>query len=478
MAFTEFCCKTGGSNLNAGTLTGNATEPGTAASFTYASGTWVQSTGVFTVASGDPAADGVAVGDFASVYPDGSTVGVFVGRITARDATTITVSLVAKMGTAPTDGTNTRTLKVGGAWLGPNAASAFPFGVIISTLTNAAGDFPRVNFKNSANFAITAAMAHTLAGPCTFEGYTTSYGDGGRAIIDGTIVGASYILFALNAVQCIFKNLIFQNNGTTGSANGVNLIGNGSAMYGCVINNVRGNGIQNNVAMIECEVYACNTSNTADFAGCVLGDRAASFTRCIIHDNAGSNTSGIFASVAGGTVIDCILDTNGKNGLVTFGNNTWVRITGSSFYNNGGHGIQVGASTNVSSIFVENSSFVKNGLYGIAGGTSGFRAGLIKNCGFGAGTQANVSGTTNSLGAIVEEGSVNFPNDVTPWVDPADGDFRINLTEAKQAGRGAFTQTQSGYGDPNPTVAFNDIGAARHADPVGGGRPEFRGSNL
>jgi hypothetical protein len=32
MAFTNFCCRSGGSNLNAGTLTGDTTEPGTSAS--------------------------------------------------------------------------------------------------------------------------------------------------------------------------------------------------------------------------------------------------------------------------------------------------------------------------------------------------------------------------------------------------------------------------------------------------------------
>src|SRR5439155_4988747 len=110
------CCRSGGSNLNAGTRTGNTTVPGTSANLTYASGTWVQSTGVFTVASGNPVNDGVAAGDFASVYPDAATVTPFVGRVTTRDATTITVSLTAKMGTAPVDGTTNTTLKIGGAW--------------------------------------------------------------------------------------------------------------------------------------------------------------------------------------------------------------------------------------------------------------------------------------------------------------------------------------------------------------------------
>src|SRR5437667_2887639 len=143
--FTNFACRASGSNLNAGTRTGNTTVPGTAAALTYASGTWVQSTGVFTVASGNPSTDGLVAGDFASVYPDAATVTPFVGRVTASSATTITVSLTAKMGTAPVDGTTNTTLKIGGAWKGPNGTSAFPFNLVDLSLTDAAGDFPRVN---------------------------------------------------------------------------------------------------------------------------------------------------------------------------------------------------------------------------------------------------------------------------------------------------------------------------------------------
>lgn len=85
-SFTEFCCRSGGSNLNAGTRTGNTTVPGTSANFTYASGSWVSGTGVFTVASGNPQSDGVAVGDFVSVYDQNNSLRC-VG-ITNSDAST------------------------------------------------------------------------------------------------------------------------------------------------------------------------------------------------------------------------------------------------------------------------------------------------------------------------------------------------------------------------------------------------------
>jgi len=90
---------------------------------------------------------------------------------------------------------------------------------------------------------------------------------------------------------------------------------------------------------------------------------------------------------------------------------------------------------------------------------------LIMNCGFGVGTQVNVSGDifTTRIGAIQVVSSVSYPTGLTPWVDPANGDFRINLPQARAVGRGTFTQTQASYAG---TVAYPDIGAGQHRPAV------------
>lgn len=466
MAFTNFCCRSGGSNLNAGTLTGNSTEPGTAASFTYASGNWVAATGVFTVASGNPSSDGVAVGDFASVYADGSTVTGFVGRVTARDATTITVSLTAKAGTAPTDGTGNRTLKIGGAWKGPNAAEAFPFVFLQNTLTNSAGDTPRVNLKNDATYSITANMAHANTGPMIFEGYTTAYGDQGLAIIDGGTSGASYVLLTVSISNFELANLKFQNNGATGNSNGVNLTNGGveRIVRRCVFSNVRGNGLHALGAgdlIVECEAFACNANNSATFSGFSNASNGPiTYIRCISHDNTGSNANG-FYSALGATYIGCIAETNGADGFLLASVNESYMLNCES-YNNTGDGLELSATSAVS-VFVENCSFLKNGGYGVNGSGSGARHGYLVNCGFGSGTQANTSGTTTGLKSIQELSSVTYAADVTPWVDPANGDFRITLAAAKNAGRGAFTQTAASYAG---TVSYPNIGSNQHQDDI------------
>ena len=113
---------------------------------------------------------------------------------------------------------------------------------------------------------------------------------------------------------------------------------------------------------------------------------------------------------------------------------------------------------------IESCNFIKNGTYGIIGNGAGGRIGSVINCGFGAGTAANSSGTTSSLKGIIETGSVTYGSNLLPWVDAPNGDFRINLAAANGAGRGTFTQTASSYAG---AVAYPDIGAVQHQDAGG-----------
>ena len=471
MAFTEFCCRSGGSNLNAGTRTGNSTEPGVAADLTYASGTWVSATGVFTVAAGDPVADGVAVGDFASVYADGASVTTLVGRVTARTTTTITVSTTFKGGTT-TDGTSTRTLKIGGAWQGPNGTSAFPFNIFAHAIRNASDDMPRVNLKNNQTHSVTVTLG-TVGSNYIVQGYTAAYGDGGRAVIDGGTSGASYILVTVGG-NALFCDLEIKNNGATGSSQLINAA-SGSYFIRCVIRDCRGDGVRvaatTSVRFSECELYGCNQSNTADIGAITNNGGVLDCVRCMIHDNTGSNVLGIRLGSGTGTITNCIIESNGGDGIGI--RSQLATITGCDLYNNGGNGINVNPSSSFVVVEIANCNFVKNTLYGIRGTTATYAYGRLINCGFGTGTQANGSGTTTGLGSIVESGSVTYAADVTPWTDPANGDFRISLAAAKAAGRGSFTQTAASYAG---TIGYPDIGAAQSTG--GGGSASSRMVNV
>ncbi len=128
MAFTEFYINSLGSNLNGGSS--NAAN----ATFTSTNGNW-QGLGIsnFRPTNGaNPSGNGVNVGDFASIYLDAASVGVYIARITAvQNAANgnISVSVGNAYGTAPTNGATGRSIKVAGAWLGPSGATTFPFGL-------------------------------------------------------------------------------------------------------------------------------------------------------------------------------------------------------------------------------------------------------------------------------------------------------------------------------------------------------------
>lgn len=477
MAFTEFFCRSGGSNLNGGGLATGA-EPPTAAAYTCTNSNW-DGTSSFVPTDGSTPASTVSVGDFASVYLDGATVAVYVARVTVVAAGVngaITLSTTAKSGTAPTSGATGRTIKVGGAWKGPNSAVNFPFGLVAAALTNAAGDMVRVNIKNDATYSITASIAANVAGPIRWQGYTAAAGDGGRATIDGGTSGASYVL--LNVSQNIQEvvDLVLANNGASGSANGLSVGGGRCLVMGVVVHDVRGVGIEMSgtpSSILECEAYACNQSNTANFGGFSITTSPGILERCISHDNAGSNSVGFRLSNNGlMSVMNCIADTNGSHGFSCNGNQ--IILIACDAYGNGGSGISTNAGAE-QAIVIENCNFVKNGAYGIAGTLTGMGFGIVRNCGFGSGTQANTSGTTNGLKSVVESGSITYASGVTPWTDPANGDFRISLAAAKGAGRGTFTQTQASY---TGTVGYPDIGAAQHVDAAAGGGGKILSSSI
>lgn len=462
MPYTELYCDTAtGSNLNAGDDKDIVTST---------NGDWgIAAANRFTAASGTPFS-GVSVGDFASIYLDGASVTACVARVTAvgGGGASLTLSTVSRSGTAPTNGATGRTCTVGGKWKGPNGTSGFPFGFVSGAMTDASSNIVRVNFKNGTNYAITAAILHSVAGATIFQGYTTTPGDGGKAVIDGGTTGAAYVLLNSNSSRMFYQDLIFQNNGATGSANLVTL-SELCSFYRCVFNSSRGNGISantNGMTLIECEAYACNQSNTANLAGFNIG-AIANVIRCIAHDNTGSNTNGFISSSFNATFQSCIADSNGASGF--FWNGTLPgSIRDCVAYNNAGDGMKFNY-TQSTVFFAENCILAKNGGYGInlAGGS---RGGYIANCAYGAGTFANTSGTTNALGSIIQSGAVTLASNTSPWTDEGNGDFTLNSTAGagaacRNAGIGTFTQTAASYAG---TVSHPDIGAAIHAASGGG----------
>jgi hypothetical protein len=467
--FTEFYCNAStGSNVNGGSDAGSPSMGDTAGTGAYTTVTH-QYTSVITSGA-------VTVGQFISIYSGAATVAAFTSRITAvsggsGSAWVITCSTTAASGAEPTTGA-TYKANVGGALLGPNGASGFPFGYITNAQTDVAGDFPRVNFIAGTTYAITAAIAHNILGPVTFQGYTATPGDGGKFILDGGTSGVSFALLTLGNSASIggrvLADAILQNNGATGSAAGLTMAGASDGLRRVVVNSVRGTGFFNNGTfcnLSECEAYGCNQSNTANSAGFVNSNiNTNQLVRCYSHNNAGSNTDGFYSQRSFFANL-CIADTNGRSGF-RVADDFGICLFSCDTYNNAGDGVLAASSgTGPYNVYLENCNFVKNGGYGFNGGSAGNVNGEIRNCGFGSGTQANTSGQTNNLRGIEVTNSITYASGVTPWVSPATGNFSINLPAAENTGRGSFTQTGN---SKTGTVGYPDVGAAQHqAAPIG-----------
>jgi hypothetical protein len=463
LPFTEFTARSGGSNLNAGTLDG-INEAGVTPLATFTNGAWNGSNTFTAVVGADLSA--LAVGQFVAVYPDGTTEptsGSYgAGRINSINTglRQVVISLVS-FGTAQGVVGSGKTIVVGGAYRGPNGTSAFPFNFIQNTLTNAALNPPRINLKNDQTYNVTAAM--TTSGSSSevfFKGYSSTFDDTGLITIDGGTSGASYTVLTAGIVNTYLENIIFANNGATGSAD---LLAGGFYCHRVVVHDAMGSGFALAATLVtECEAYACNKSNTAAKGGFTPNGGSPNFRRCKSHHNTGSNSHGFRGS---GHYIDCISDANGGNGMVPL-TGALFSATGCVLRNNGASGIS--SLGNSVEAVIENCTFVGNVGPAISDPSNGSGVYRLLNNAFGSGTRQNNGGAGNfnfhARKSIRESGSVTYPANVSPFVDPDNGNFNINLAAAKGAGRGTFTETAPGY---SGTVGYPDIGPAQHQDAGG-----------
>jgi hypothetical protein len=446
--WTELYCQSGGSNLNGGSDNSNT------AKYTSTNASWNQGTFVFTPTDGsNPVSAGVAVGDFASIYLDGATVGVFIARITAvvnAANGAITVSFSANAGASPGTLATGRTIKVGGAWKGPNGASGFPLTLTpgINRLQNVAGDLARLNLKNDATYSVSATIGSQL-GTMMAQGYATAPGDGGKATLD---IGAiDNVILQTAAGNAFYTDLIFSTSATTGSSNLV-IDALRSNWFRCIFHGARQAGlILSGGSATECEAYNCNRSNTAGVGGFVQGSVGGSLIRCYSHNHIGSNADG-FVIQSLSYLINCIADTCGGKGLRTTSFSGLLFINNSDFYNGSSDAISI-PSGNSAMVFIENCNFIKNAGAGINNASAAF--GFSFNCGYGSESMAN--GASDTLGKIQKSGSITYPADTTPWTAPTTGNFTVNGAPAIGTGRGVFIETGN---SKTGTLGTPNIGAA------------------
>ena len=480
VTFSDFYVQTAGNNLNAGSTTDDA------AIYTGASGNWTNDTSVSVgtwFKSGEDLS-GVSAGMWASVYPDAALTNGFVALITAVSDgdDTITLSLTAKGGTKPDTVVAGATIKVGGAWKGPNKDAAyvagdaarwqFPFNFVAASMTNVGGFVPFVNFRNDAIYSFTNALTHANPGPIWFGGYSVIPRDGGKAIFDATNALTGIVLLTVNAASLCFQDLIFQNNGPSGTSDGVSAGGAENFWNRCVARNIRGRGFYSSYISAsslsvfnECEVYNYSIGSQAS-PGFHDNNTSILYNNCIAHHVntvGGTPTSSGFYIGAVSYAFNCISVSNGVG--FTFTGTTINNVVGCDAWGNVLSGFNFSGSGAVQ-LFLKNCNSFKNGGMGVQSSGGSLRNGMIANCAFGSGTQTNALGnidpvlSAGALSGVLEVGTITYPADETPWVDPTVGNFSpLTGAAGRAAGLGSFVQ----WGTNGPTISRPDIGAAQAA---------------
>jgi len=276
MAWNDFYITPTGSDLNSGSTLDNASL------FTYAGGTFVRATGVFTVASGNPLTDGVAEGDYVSIYTTATpAVHQTIAKVLSRDATTITVDYTTyKIGpfTNVSEGAGLTTCKVGGAW----ATMAVGTNIFVTqTMTmNARINIKAGTYANTTTSAYASASG-TTAFPIWWRGYkdTITAGVGDRDTAGGTrVAGTDIPLITFTTGHMVvggsyqlFTNIDFVSGYNAATSGTVSLAGAKTDMIRCRMENTaahaNGTAINSGSAaphhLIGCRIKSTQTATEA-----------------------------------------------------------------------------------------------------------------------------------------------------------------------------------------------------------------------
>lgn len=339
MAFTQFYIQpTNGSDLNAGSTTA-------AVLVSYAGGTFVRATGVFTVATGDPVADGVVAGDWVSIYTTaGATTTKCVAKCLSRTTTTITVDVATDFYGAAANVSETgaaATAKVGGPHASPTPWNSTGFGgtnVPASTCINikrATYTRPSANDTYSINGLTTA--------PLWFRGYNTTPGD---CDLDPTLAKPELVLIATFQQTTSGAHQVWSSIRLTGIRSGTLWTASGALMTAlrCQVENTSANAaaiaVTNSVTTARWLYCWFSTQTTGTTTGVVSTGSEGLFIGCVA---AFGGIAG-FNLTNGGTCHSCIALNNTGAGFRSTSATSRVVLLNCTVYNSTSDGIQFTAT--------------------------------------------------------------------------------------------------------------------------------------
>ena len=432
MNYKEFYVDPSGSNQNGGSTSAAA------AIYTSADTSVILGDLVTIVDNTGNNWTGVSVDDYVAFNPSGTTYEY--RRITAvapgGDATKITVHANCTVAA-------NRQSKVGGAWLTMQVAAA----AVTTLFTDTNSYPPRVNIKGGSDYSADTAMIPNNASttvPITFEGYTTTIGDGGMANFFTTTNNLPVNISGTKQ-YLVFKNIYFKT--TVSSANFALIYSNAGGLYNKWIN-CKFERTANTASLFDTAQYqtfiSCHFVWGSSNNG-VAGYYSNTFLGCYFY---GSNSTGSGILCRSSYVSHCIFVGNGTR--VGYGVNLSQNYDGKSvdhctFYN-----LARGINFRYFNINITNNIF-SSCNYGIYS-TDVVTVGGWRNAFY-------ASNTADTLNVVDRVDPTNIALSADPFTNAAGNDFSLNNTasggaDCRAAGFPGAMQT-GGTGYP-------DVGALQH----------------
>lgn len=444
--------------MNAGSSTANSAD------VTSTNGSWDITANTFIATAATPFS-AVQVGDWASIYPDGTSTGaVYVAQVTTINSggLSITLSTTAKYGTKPSSGATGKSCKINGAWASELAPVALGSGSVPAAT--------KVNWK-AGTYTITASRTIALTAVTTtglwFSGYNTTPGD----LDSDTTNGLTKPLLAFNATFAMTAS------GNRQRWSGFNVTG---AISGTLWN-------QAGAFQVYQRVRWENTSSNAG-AVAVTSTTGATFAYCWMKTPITATTSGtcISTSAVGLLFIGCVLEGGGIAGL-NLGTTSAV-CQGCVFLNNKGSGIlmSLGAISALQCVFY---GATVDGIK-ISSTPSGAILSSVVGCLFSGlnGSTATTNGINNASGTNTGNfyrACNDYYNVTNPEVGMGDYSATFGQTDSSPvvtsatdmtpvAGSNALAHGFPGVFENQTFTSYVDIGAVQHLASTATGFPASR----
>lgn len=326
-------------------------------------------------------------------------------------------------------------------------------------------------FIRPGNYTITSTTANVSGGrvsistgsasrdrPALVIGYNAVRGDSIAAASRPVIVFGSGVSSAtiwtttLAGTVIYFHNLIFDGGSNT-SSSGLQATGNPGhlRLHNCLLRNFTNSAIRNGggLSLRNCEITGCTSSVAVMQQTSHLHIDGCYFWNNFQHVNAGTG-----APLQADYTIFGTSTVTGSSGGTFIGDGVLGFVRNCIFYGSTTHGLWIGVNSGTILIPpVVDCIFVSNGGYGLSpSGSSELEHDC--NCAFFGNTSGAVSPTPTHAGTNRITLTAN------PFVDAANGDFRLNDT----AGGGALLRA-AGYPSAFPglplTANFADVGAVQ-----------------